>query len=253
LAHGIIARLEGIPILSSGVFAFLLFFGAFVEQDEKEFEKASILDRLRMLAAGSSSNLVTALLVALLMTGLFIPTPAGVLIQEVAPNGPADNAGLRRWDVIKAINGTPIDVRENYSDFMSKVTPGTTIVLTVLHDNREITKDITTEPDPSNSSRAILGLFLGVSYQPSRLGLDQYSSINLYWALFWIHFLGLGVAVFNMLPAFPFDGERVLYYPLASLVKKRKRELRWALSILAWGLLVLNLGLSVWRYGWFKL
>jgi len=253
LAHGIIARLEGIPILSSGVLAFLLFFGAFVEPDEKEFEKASILNRLRMLAAGSSTNLVAALLVILLMSGLFIPTPAGVLIQEVAPDGPADRAKLRQWDVIKAINGTSIYVPQNYSDYMSKVTPGTTIVLTVLHDNKEITKDITTEPDPDNSSRAILGIHLGVSYQQNRLGLDQYTSINLYWALFWTQLLGLGVAIFNMLPAFPFDGERVLYYPLASLVKKRKRELRWTLSTFAWGLLVLNLALSFWRYGWFKL
>jgi len=249
LAHGIIARLEGITVLSTGVLALLVFFGAFVEPDEKEFEKVSVLSRLRMLAAGSSTNLVTALLVTLLMAGLFAPSSAGVLIQEVAPNSPADRAGLQQWDVIQAINGTLIESPQNYSDYMSKVKPNSTIILTVFHDNKNTTKSVETEPDPNNSSRAIIGIVRGGIYRPNQLGLDQYTGIHLFWSLFWIYVLGVSVAIFNMLPAYPFDGERVLYYPLASLVKKRKRELRWALSVFTWGLFVLNIALSFWRYG----
>jgi hypothetical protein len=52
-----------------------------------------------------------------------------------------------------------------------------------------------------------------------------------------------------MLPAFPFDGEKVLYYPLANLMKKHTRELRYALNIIVWGLFVLNVALSFWRFG----
>jgi len=250
LSHGIVARLEGIPVLSTGVLAFLplFLFGAFVEPDEKEFEKASLLSKLRMLAGGSSTNIVTALLVILLMTGMFYPPSGGVLIQEVVSNSPADKAGLRQWDVIKAINGTPINVPQNFSDFMDTVRPGDTVILTVLHDNSEMTRNVTTEQDPNNSTRAIIGIF-PISYRPNRLGLDQYSGINLYWTLFWTYLLGVSVAIFNMLPAFPFDGEKVLYYPLASLVKKRKRELRWAINILAWALFGLNFALSFLIFG----
>jgi len=254
LAHGIIARLEGIPVLSTGVLAFLLFFGAFVEPDEKEFEKAPLLSRLRMLAAGSSTNLVTALLVTVLITGLFVPTSAGVLIQEVKPNSEAERAGLQQWDVIKAINGNPILVPQNYSDFMNEVQPNTKLNLTILHADNGKNFTLTTVASASNTSRAILpGIIVGSGYRPNRLGLDQYNGIHLFWALFWIYLLGVSVAIFNMLPAFPFDGERVLYYPLASLVKKRKRELRWALSGFAWGLFVLNIALSFWRYGFLSI
>jgi len=245
LAHGIIGRLEDIPILSAGVLAFLLFFGAFVEPDEKGFEKAPMLARLRMLAVGSSMNLVTAVLVILLMTGLFVPSSAGVLIQEVAPNSPADKAGLRQWDIIKAINGTPILSLQNYSDYMSKVTPNTTLTVTVLHNDMNQTWTVNSTASTTNSSRAILpGIPLASNYLPNKVGLTQYAGIYLFWALFWVHLLSVNVAIFNMLPAFPFDGERVLYYPLASLVKKRKRELRWTLNIFIWGLFVLNIALG---------
>lgn len=253
LAHGIVARLENIPILSSGILAFLVFFGAFVEQDEKEFEKASMLARLRMLAAGSSTNLITALLVTLLMTGLFVPTPTGFLIQEVAPNGPADKAGLQQWDVIKAINGTPILSVQNYSDYISTVKPNTTLIVTVLHANQEKNISITTKADPTNSSQAVLGPFQGYDYPTTRLELDQYTTVNLYWTLFWLYLLGISVAIFNMLPAFPFDGERVLYYPLTIFVKKRQRELRWTMNGIIWGLFIINVALNFIRYGFIKI
>jgi len=249
LAHGIVARLEGIPVLSTGVLAFLLIFGAFVEPDEKEFEKVPILSRLRMLAAGSSTNLVAAILFLLLVTGLFAP-PSGLLIQEVVPDGPAYTAGLRQWDVIKAIDGNLVQVPLDFSRLMSNVTPGTTVSVIVLQASREIPRNITTEADPDNSSRAILGIVSSFSpYRQNLIGLDQYTGINLYWSLFWTYLLGVSVAIFNMLPAYPFDGERVLYYPLATLVKKRKRELRWALSGFAYGLFILNIVLSFLIFG----
>jgi membrane-associated protease RseP (regulator of RpoE activity) len=249
LAHAVTARLENIPVLSTGLVAFLIFFGAFTEPDEKEFEKASLLSRLRMLASGSTINLMVALLVTLLLSGLFLPSSSGIMIQEVSADGPAANAGLRQWDVITAINGQPVLSIQNYTDIMSHVSPGDTILLTVLHDNIETTLPITVVADPTNSSRAIVGVILGSIYRQTRLGLDQYSTVNLYWSMFWVYLLGVSVAIFNMLPAFPFDGERALYYPLANLAKKHKRELRYALNIIVWGLFVLNLVLSFWRFG----
>ena len=248
LAHGIIARLQNIPVLSTGILAFLVFFGAFVEPDEKEFEKASLTTRLKMLAAGSSTNLVTGLLMFLLLLGLFAP-PTGVLVQEVLPNSPFAKAGFGQWDVIYAVNGQRVIVPANLTNVMRNVKPNTTLLLTVLHNNKLINKSVTTVASPSNSSQGIIGVLVGGSYSPSVFGLTQYANINLFFALYWIFLLSISVAVFNMFPAFPFDGERMLYYPLASLVKKRKQELRQALNILSWGLFAVNVILSLWQMG----
>jgi membrane-associated protease RseP (regulator of RpoE activity) len=241
---------ENIPVLSTGILAMLVFFGAFVEPDEKEFEKASLTARLRMVSSGSATNIVTALLALILLLGLFAP-PAGLLIQETIPGGPVDRAGLGRWDAIQAINGTPIATYADFASYMRGVHPGANLSLTVLKNNQDQVFVITTVADPENQSRAIIGLNtgFGASYQPNRLGLEQYTGVNLYWTFFWIWVFALSVAVFNMLPLFPFDGERVLYYPLERFVKKRKRELRISLSAITLGLFALNVILSIWLYG----
>lgn len=252
LAHGIIARLEEIPVLSTGVLAAVIFFGAFVEPDEKEFEKASVLSRLRMLAVGSSANLVTALLALVLLGGLFAP-PAGILIYEVAPDGPLARSGVavQRWDVIQAINGTDTTTYEQFSDYMRGVGPNVTLTLTVLLANQRENITIATAPSPTNSSKGLIGFEVGFIpvYNPSRLGLNQYASIHLSWTLFWIYLLGLSVAIFNMFPLYPFDGERFLYYPLEKLMGKQKLNLRKTMNIIFLGLLAGNMILSFVRFG----
>jgi len=252
LTHGIISKVEEIPLLSTGIYAVLVFFGAFVEPDEKEFEKSPLLAKLRMLATSSSVNLLTGLLVILLMGGLFAP-PSGVLIHEVTPNGPLVKAypSIQQWDVIQALNGTPIRTYSEFAEYMEPVNPNVTLIVTIL--NSDTLRNITIITGSNEKGKGTVGIMYSwASYQPSRIGLGQYININLFWSLFWIYLLGVSVAIFNMLPAFPFDGEKVLYYSLASKVKKRKRELRLALNIFGWGLFVLNGILSFLIFGFIR-
>jgi membrane-associated protease RseP (regulator of RpoE activity) len=239
LAHGIIARTEDIPVLSTGILAAVVFFGAFVEPDEKEFEKAPLKARLRMLAVGSSTNLITALLALLLLNGLFA-APSGVLIQETMPNGPAEKAGLRQWDVIYAINGNSTLTIWDFVRYMNQTKPGDTLILNTNKGHMPVN---TTSDE---KDRAIIGviLFPFSSYRPSRLGLEHYANVNLFMTLFWVYLIALSVAIFNMFPLYPFDGERFLYYPLKRLMGKRKLKLREALNAVFLGLLAGNMILS---------
>jgi membrane-associated protease RseP (regulator of RpoE activity) len=247
LAHGVIARLEEVPVLSTGIVAVLMLFGAFVEPDEKRFEKASLTSRLRILAVGSSTNLITALLTLLLLSALFA-APSGVLIQETLPNGPVEQAGLRQWDVIYAINGNSTPTILEFIKYMNNINPNETLVLTTNKGDINVT---TIE----RKGRAILGLILFPfsSYRPNIFGLEHYMGVNLFITLFWIYLVALSVAIINMFPLYPFDGERFLYYPLKRLMGKRKLKLRGALNAVFFGLFAGNMILSFVRFGLFPI
>jgi len=82
-SHGIFARKYKIKIKSTG-FAFLkyfpVFFGAFVEQDDKDMEKRSRFKQLSVLSAGVFANLIIAILFYIILFGFFSVAfaPAGV-------------------------------------------------------------------------------------------------------------------------------------------------------------------------------
>ncbi|MCX8011913.1 MAG: DegQ family serine endoprotease [Desulfobacterota bacterium] len=52
----------------------------------------------------------------------------GVIITDVEPGGPADEAGLQRGDIIKEVNRIPVKNIKNYSDILAKAKPGENIL-----------------------------------------------------------------------------------------------------------------------------
>ena len=241
-AHGVIALLEKIPVKSAGFFLVLIMPGGFVEPDEKVFEKAPKISKLRVLSAGSSANLISGLLILLLMTSLYVPA-SGILVQETLAGGPSEKAGIRQWDAIYAVNETKISSIFDFSEYMANVKPGQTLI---LETSSGIHKVITTE---SSDGRAIIGVILFPGYYRSRLGLSHLVDVHLYLTLYWINLLSINIAIINMLPLYPFDGERFLYYILEGATRRWKRELRIVINAFSIGLLAANMVLSFVRYG----
>jgi serine protease Do len=106
----------------------------------------------------------------------------GAVVSEVARGGPGDKCGIRRLDVITAVNGTPIRSSEDLVTAISSHRAGETVKVTVfregklrefkavLGDRKEIVKDDTQDenddedlapPAPSQQGRT---LDLGKSY-----------------------------------------------------------------------------------------
>ncbi|MEW6721672.1 MAG: site-2 protease family protein [Candidatus Micrarchaeota archaeon] len=74
-AHAILARVARVPILSSGIVLFgILPVGAFVEPDEKKLASVDGKRQTRVLVAGPTANLITALLFFLAFMGFFYTT-----------------------------------------------------------------------------------------------------------------------------------------------------------------------------------
>jgi Do/DeqQ family serine protease len=78
----------------------------------------------------------------------------GVVVAQIAPDGPADKAGLKAGDVITSFNGIAVDDLNTFRNHVASTAPGTEVILTVLRDGRE------------QQLRATLGEFVPQPEQP---------------------------------------------------------------------------------------
>lgn len=65
------------------------------------------------------------------------PVATGVLVSYVTENGPAEAAGIRRNDIITALDGEPITNSSLFQNTIARSTPGTTYDFTVLRDGEQ--------------------------------------------------------------------------------------------------------------------
>ena len=243
-AHGIAARVEKVAIKSAGIMALFVFFGGFVELDEEEMEKARRSSKLRIISAGSSTNFATFLLVTLLLIGLFAPS-SGVLIQEVVENGPAARAGLQQWDVVYAVNGTRMQTANDLMQYFEQhnITAGQKLIFSTYRENITITVGTNSSGKPS------LGILYSDYYRLTPFETSPIITVNLYTFMNWLHLIAGSVAVLNMLPLYPFDGDKFVYYLLGKVVKKRLNEIRIFYNIVFLGLIALNIAFTLSRFG----
>ena len=70
-------------------------------------------------------------------------TPAGVTIAEVAPGSPAERAGVRAGDVVRAIAGAPLSHYTDYDAIAQHFRSGQTVAYSLEREGREIVAEIT--------------------------------------------------------------------------------------------------------------
>lgn len=61
----------------------------------------------------------------------------GVMVYQVQPGSAADRAGLRRGDIITALNGTAVNDPNSFRNIIAGTAPGSEVTLTVKRDGRE--------------------------------------------------------------------------------------------------------------------
>ena len=70
-------------------------------------------------------------------TRLGVTQGPGVVVYEVQSGSGADRAGLRRGDVITALNGTPVNEPNSFRNQIASTAPGSDITLTVRRNGQE--------------------------------------------------------------------------------------------------------------------
>jgi membrane-associated protease RseP (regulator of RpoE activity) len=83
----------------------------------------------------------------------------GALILEVVPDSPAEEAGLKGGDIIRAVDGVEVNELHRLTELIGNYKPGEQIELTVIRNGRRITVDVELGARPGGSS--LEGDFLG--------------------------------------------------------------------------------------------
>jgi serine protease Do len=99
----------------------------------------------------------------------------GVIVGSISPGSAAEKAGVKRGDVIVAINGEKIDDGNTLRNKVAATLPGTEIVLTILRDGREQELKATLDefqPEKEQQATSDRNPELGKSTENGKLGLD---------------------------------------------------------------------------------
>lgn len=231
-AHGIIARNLDIDIESTGLALLLVIPGAFVEENEEDFENSSPWDRIRVAAAGPFANILMAIGCLILILVLINPLP-GVFVYDTEEGMPAYEAGLPPKSRIVKMNETEINTYSDFRSFLDNAFPGQHVTIYTEDSQYPIIL-------ASENSEAHVGVYVLQTTAFSELRLirplgiysvafsEVFSSlqgtlplINEYnygsaipWPLLrilkWIFTLSLLVGIFNLLPLKPLDGGHIV-------------------------------------------
>jgi len=90
----------------------------------------------------------------------------GALVSSVAPKGPAAEAGVKRGDVITAIDGQKVSDSNSLRNHIAALGPNAKVTLTVVRDGRERTLTAKLDELPSKMADAMPG-----SEGPDRTGI----------------------------------------------------------------------------------
>lgn len=208
LSHGVVARAEKLPLKSVGLVLLVVIPGAFVEPDEEKLNKAPLRTRLRVYGAGSMANILTGITAVLLMTYAVSPllVPAGIAVSDVVKGSPADGV-LQKGDVILAINGHETKTLEQFAEIMNKTRPGETVKMRVLREGKEIQVELTLGEHPEKPGKGYIGIY-PAQHVVSRIG-HEWIVLPLFFSLYWIYLLNIGIGLMNLFPLVPLDGGRM--------------------------------------------
>ena len=112
--------------------------------------------RTLIFMGGPMMNLLTGwvLAVTLFLTGIPIADEMNVYIDAIAPNSPAEKAGLQSGDIFVAMNDQPITLLDAVKEITDE-NLGETVTVTVERDNEEVTVSLIPRADPPEGEGAM--------------------------------------------------------------------------------------------------
>ena len=264
-AHGIVATLEKIKIKTGGFAIFIALFAGFVEPDEKEFDDARKISKLRVIGAGATSNVIFAFaLGAILLTNplfaLILPepflewfydAPDGVGIISIIEGSGAEKAGLQKNDVITGIDDiaiiTPVDFQK------ADLKPGDTVTVTVQRDGQLLQLPVEIMPSPDDPDKGLVGIMRDSAfYKPVYNFIEWDPQVSMF--LLWLWMISFFIGIINMLPLPILDGGKFIYTIIEKKASERKiNAIMFSIYGVTFAIFGLNIALSYMKSGWFTI
>lgn len=264
-AHGIVATLEKIKIKTGGFAIFIALFAGFVEPDEKEFDDARKISKLRVIGAGATSNVIFAFaLGAILLTNplfaLILPepflewfydAPDGVGIISIIEGSGAEKAGLQKNDVITGIDGiaiiTPMDFQK------ADLKPGDTVTVTVQRDGQLLQLPVEIMPSPDDPDKGLVGIMRDSAfYKPVYNFIEWDPQVSMF--LLWLWMISFFIGIINMLPLPILDGGKFIYTIIEKKASEKKiNAIMFSIYGITFVIFGLNIALSYMKSGWFTI
>ena len=264
-AHGIVATLEKIKIKTGGFAIFIALFAGFVEPDEKEFDDARKISKLRVIGAGATSNVIFAFaLGAILLTNplfaLILPEPLlewfydapdGVGIISIIEGSGAEKAGLQKNDVITGINGIPIITPVDFQK--ADLKPGDVVTVTVQRDGQLLQLPVEIMPSPDDPDKGLVGIMRDSAfYKPVYNFIEWDPQVSMF--LLWLWMISFFIGIINMLPLPILDGGKFIYTIIEKKASERKvNAIMFSIYGITFVIFGLNIALSYMKSGWFTI
>ena len=100
---------------------------------------------------------------------------SGVLVSDVIKGSPADQAGLKRGDVLTSMGGMPVADLEDYREAMAEFTPGDRPEVTVFRRGKELAFTVEFSSFPPDLAQGLVYKRLGIRIgRPDRNTLRRY-------------------------------------------------------------------------------
>lgn len=169
-SHGILARRWNVKIKSLGLLLFIVPIGAFVEPEEEEMKALDRRKRGTVYAAGPGSNMVLAIVMALLfslgMMGSVQARAVGMGVTGIVEGSPAMEANLAPGMIITAVDGSPVPDGFAFQEVLADLEAGEQVTLTVFSqgtiEDRPLTLadryDFTSMPTEEDRGKGFIGV-----------------------------------------------------------------------------------------------